>query len=78
MAEKKKHVGLDPEEFFSNLVVNVIMRVVGFCLRLFVIVIGLGTLSVISLAGLVGLIVWVVAPALVPVLFVFGFHFLFS
>ena len=54
--------GLDPEAWFSALLVNLLMRVVGALARTILILIGLLTWLVTALAGVVMAAVWLVLP----------------
>ena len=64
--------GFDTEAFFETLVVNTLMRVVGFVLRTFVIVIGLLVLFLVIILGPIVLMLWALAPFIILSLFTFG------
>ncbi|OHA88871.1 MAG: hypothetical protein A3C70_01640 [Candidatus Zambryskibacteria bacterium RIFCSPHIGHO2_02_FULL_43_14] len=64
--------GLNAETFFETLVANTLMRVVGFVLRTFVIVMGLFSLLVVVAFGPVAFVLWILAPLIIISLFTFG------
>ena len=72
LQEKKSSILNHPEEFFSNLLVNLIMRVVGFCLRIVIIFMALLGFTVVITAGVLFLTLWSILPVLVVLLFVNG------
>ena len=64
--------GLDPEAFFETLVANTLMRIVGFFLRSFVIIIGLLILFIVVMLGPAVFILWTLTPFILLFLFIFG------
>jgi hypothetical protein len=64
MGEEYKK-GFDPKEFFSTLVVNTLMRIVGVFMRFFVMVIGLVSLGAVFFLGIVSFVVWAALPVLI-------------
>ena len=62
--------GLNVELFFENLAVNVIARIVGFFLRLFLIAVGLLYQLAMLIIGPALFIIWFFLPAL-PAVFIF-------
>lgn len=60
--------GFDPEAFFSTLLVNGIMRVVGFVTRFFVIMVGLISTALSFFGGIIVLVLWAVFPLLIAFL----------
>jgi hypothetical protein len=64
--------GFDLEEFFSIIVVNILMRIVGMVMRSFVIAIGIVVLLSALLGGLLFFIAWVFLPLIVGYFFVVG------
>jgi len=60
--------GFDLEGFLETLIVNTMMRLVGFVLRTFVIVSGLVSLVAVVLLGPVLFILWVFTPFIVLIL----------
>lgn len=77
LGETKKQPGLHPEEFFGNLIVNTLMRIVGIFVRLATIIIGLFFLVVIAIIGFLALIVWLTAPFIIPFLIASSVRLLF-
>jgi hypothetical protein len=66
--------GFDIGEFFSSLIVNIMMRLVGFVMRLSVIVVGLAVIMCSLALGLVVFICWLLLPIIVVGLFLFGLY----
>lgn len=64
--------GLDIESFFSALIVNTLMRIVGFFVRSIVIIIGLLSILLLFLGGLFLFIIWLFIPFLILLFFVLG------
>lgn len=64
--------GFDTEAFFETLVVNTLMRAVGFVLRTFVISIGLLVSFLVIIFGPIVLVLWVLAPFIILSLFTLG------
>jgi hypothetical protein len=64
--------GFDAEAFFETLVVNTLMRIVGFVLRTCVIFIGLLVLFLVIIFGPIVFVLWVLAPFIIMTLFTFG------
>jgi len=64
--------GTDAEAFLETLVANTLMRVIGFILRIVVIIIGLLTVFVVILLGPIIFVLWVLAPFIILFLFTFG------
>lgn len=60
--------GFDPEAFFSTLLVNGIMRVVGFLTRFVVIILGLISTALSFFGGLLVLFLWAIFPLLIAFL----------
>ena len=65
-------------EFFSTLIVNLLMRLVGFCFRTVVIIVGLLALIATALLGFFGLLVWLALPLILVLLFLWGIALLMS
>lgn len=56
--------GLNPEQWFETLIVNVLMRVVGAIIRLAMIVSGLIILVLVLLVSLLALLAWLLLPVI--------------
>ena len=67
--EYQKGAGIG--EYFGDKVVNLIMRIVGFCIRIVTIVIGLLALLITFLAGIAFYVVWLLMPLIL--LFIIGY-----
>ena len=78
LQEKKKSLGFDAEEFFGNLIVTTIMRIVGAVVRLITIAFGFILLIVVSAISIVSFVGWLLLPILVPLSFTYGIGLLFS
>ncbi len=77
LSEGKKKPGLHPDEFFGNLIVNSIMRLIGVFARLIMIVFGLVFCVLVFVSGILAIVVWLTLPVLVPFLFLLGFKLIF-
>jgi len=64
--------GINFGKLFEVVVINILMRIVGFCLRIVVILVGLAALIVVIGLGLVSLVIWIIAPFLIVFLFIAG------
>lgn len=62
--------GFDIEALASTFVVNVLMRLVGAFMRLFLIIMGLICLLFVVVAGVAFFVLWIFAPAVIAVLFI--------
>ncbi len=69
--------GFNPEDFFATLAVNTVMRVVGFIMRTFLII--LGSISILCdvVFICISFLVWIVSPFLIILFFVAGMINLF-
>jgi hypothetical protein len=65
-------VGFSPGLALQSFVINTLMRIVGVCIRLMVIGIGLTLASIIFVLGLSVLLLWTVMPAFLVALVVIG------
>lgn len=72
--DEKYKKDFDLEAFFETLVVNTLMRIVGFVLKTFVIVIGLFVLLLVTISGPVVFILWMFMPFVVFFTFIFGMN----
>ena len=69
-------LGFHPGVFFSSLIVNFIMRIVGAAARFIIIVMGMLILTMVTVVGVVFLLFWTVAPAGVFISMLAGFMLL--
>jgi hypothetical protein len=69
--------GLNVSLFFETFVVNVIMRVVGFFMRFFIIIVGFACLLLTVLGGVASYIVWILLPFILILLTVSSIRLLF-
>jgi len=72
------HAGFSPSAFFSSLIVNTLMRVVGLCVRTVVIIIGTVALITTALLGSIGIFIWLALPLILTLLFLWGIALLMS
>lgn len=77
LEEEKVNILLYPAEYFANLFVNIIMRIVGFSLRVAILSIALLGFIVVFFVGAFTLILWSILPALVIHLFLGGIRVFF-
>ena len=61
-------------DFFSVLMVNLIMRIVGFFIRSFVVIAGFIFIVLAIIAEIMVFIVWLFLPVIIVALFVFGMN----
>lgn len=74
---RSKGLGFDPQVFFMSLAENLVSRIVGFCIRIVIIFLGLIAMFFTVLGAVLFYLGWLVAPAAV-VLFIFtGFLMFF-
>jgi len=78
LQEEKKKSGFDLEEWAGNLIVNEMMRLVGFLIRILTIAIGVTAIIVIAGLGLVVLILWFMMPLVIAGLLFLSFSTFFS
>jgi hypothetical protein len=65
--------GLDIEAFFGTLVTNTIMRIIGALVRTIVIIFGIIFLLLACICVVVATVTWLIMPAIIMFLFLFGF-----
>lgn len=70
--DEERKGGFDPAAFGEALIVNTIMRFVGFCIRLVTILLGCVALAALAVLGILFVIFWIFLPALIVGLFVIG------
>ena len=78
MHEERESAGFSIQDIFSILVVNTIMRIIGFFFRVVLIAIGVISIIFVFLAGIVVFIIWILAPVLILLSFISGISFLFK
>lgn len=76
--DEKYNKGFDPQAIVETLIVNTIMRVVGFVIRIFFIVFGLLTLIICFIGGILFIIIWITAPLLISTFLFLGTVLLFE
>lgn len=78
MQEDRVNIVRDPSAFFANLTVNILMRIVGFVLRMAIVFMTLIMFALILLLTVAVLVLWTILPGLIAYLFVGGVTALFS
>lgn len=68
--------GLEPEKWFETLIVNVLMRAVGFIIRAIFIVVGAAVLIITIISLVPALVIWLLMPFIIIWLLITGFTFL--
>lgn len=71
LGEKYTH-SLNIEKWFETFVVNLLMRIVGMVLRVFLIMLGSVCMIITSVVGIFFLCAWMFAPVLLSFLLLFG------
>lgn len=71
MGEAYGH-GFNADAFFAALIINTLMRVVGFCVRIVVIIAGAFSLAAVLFLGCAGFIVWLALPLIIGLFFFLG------
>lgn len=64
MQEAKANILLHPDDFFANLFVNLIMRLVGFLLRTTIITLALLCFTIVLVGGALFIVLWTLLPFL--------------
>jgi len=64
--------GFHPSKFFETIVVNILMRIIGFLIRIVVITVGALIFLLIFFLGLFFFAFWIIAPVGIPVLIITG------
>ncbi len=77
LQENKVSILVSPEDFFSNMAVNIIMRLVGTIVRSALIAIALAGFLFVLLLGLAVILVWTILPVLVGHFFFIGIQAFF-
>lgn len=78
LEEGKVSIFKNPQDYFANMFVNLIMRMVGFMVRTALLVIAFISFLFVLIGGLVFLALWIPLPALLVHFFVNGIRLLFS
>ena len=78
LEEGKVNILLHPEDFFSGLFVNIMMRFVGFILRSVIIFIALIGFLIVIIGGVMFTALWTILPVLVVLFFMNGLQSLIS
>lgn len=65
LQEKKVNVLANPQEFFANLFVNIMMRIVGTMIRAALLSISAIAFTAVLLLGFAGIFFWTLAPVIV-------------
>jgi hypothetical protein len=71
MIEERKK-GWDVEELLSSMVINIISRILGGIMRTVIIALGLASLIITFVGGILVYLIWTVAPALIIGLIIMG------
>lgn len=74
--QEKHRTGLDIPDILGTFVVNIMMRVVGACLRLIIIAIGIVCIVAAFCLGILALVAWFLLPLLVICSFLYGVNLL--
>jgi len=69
--------GFDISAWFSTFVINTLMRLVGFLVRLFVIIVGLFCTFIVCVLSVVLIVVWTLIPILLVFLLINSFRLFF-
>lgn len=77
LQENKVSILVSPEDFFGNMAVNIIMRLVGMVVRSALISIALAAFLLVVLLGLAVVIAWTILPVLVGHFFIIGIQSFF-
>jgi hypothetical protein len=78
LEEKKVSIFKSPQDYFGNMFINLIMRMVGFVVRAALLLIALLSLSVIFFGGLAFLLLWIPLPAIIVHFVISGLRLLIS
>ena len=69
--------GFDPKQYFEILLLNLVMRFIGFFMRLAMIIVGLGAEILVFIAGIAAFIIWFTFPFFVLLCFSRGLTLFF-
>lgn len=73
--QDKKKPGFDLGELVSRLIMNTMMRFVGFLLRLLFIIIGIISDIIVLVTGVISFLVWIFMPLIILILLIMGIIF---
>jgi len=65
--------GFDIEDFFGSIIINTLMRLLGFSIRFIVILLGLASTLIVGLLEVCLICIWILMPVLLPFVFVMSF-----
>lgn len=77
LQEEKVNIIKSPEDFFANLFVNLMMRIVGIVIRTALLFVALCFFVAVFVFGIVFALFWTILPMLLIYLFINGIHLLF-
>ncbi len=66
------------ENFFASLIVNTIMRTIGFLMRTILLLLGVLSLFGVFVLGVISLVFWIFMPVLIFAVFIVGVKMLFK
>lgn len=78
LSESYSHNILKPNEFFSTLIVNSLMRIFGFLVRSVMILVGILMWLSSLVLSVVAMVFWLFLPIIIPVLIFFGAYLTFT
>jgi hypothetical protein len=78
LQEEEINIVKDPQGYFANLFINLIMRIVGFVMRTALLAIALSGFVIIFALGASFLLLWTLLPILIVVFFLNSIRFLFA
>jgi hypothetical protein len=78
LQEQKVNIVTHTEDFFANLVVNIIMRIVGFFIRTALLFIALCSFVAIFIGGAIFFVLWILLPLIIAHFVVNGLMLLLS
>lgn len=77
LQEEKVNIIKSPEDFFANLFVNIMMRIVGIVIRTALLFVALCFFTAVFMFGIVFAVIWTILPILLIYFFINGIHLLF-
>lgn len=76
LGESYRH-GFNPEQAAETFIVNTLMRLFGFVVRIIFLLAALVTLALVFFLGLLVILFFFLAPLIIPAAFIIGFYLLF-